>query len=93
MKTRNTIITMALAVGALAVSAAPAMAAAHSSFVVQDRGGSMVTTQAVTVGEQVYSGGMSYTVATAHAVGHSYAITFSKRLPGCDNGKAVLFTT
>jgi hypothetical protein len=93
MKTRNTIITMAVAAAALGASAAPAMAAGHASFVVQDRGGALVTTQSVTVGQQIYTGGISYTVATAQSIGGSVAITLSQRLPGSDNGKALIFTT
>ena len=92
MKTRKAAIIIAIAAAALGASAAPAFAQTHTPFVIQDNGGALVTTQALTAGQVIYLNGIAYRVTSASSTSSAHRITLNLRLPASDNGKSVLFS-
>lgn len=90
---RRLIATAALVAAALTVPALAASAATHVPFAVQDVNGVLVTRQPLSVGQVIYSGGISHTVEFARCSYGTCTVTLAPGLPVSDWGKTVLFST
>jgi hypothetical protein len=75
---RNILAAAALGVASLLTAAAPALASAHTPFMVTVNGGTDVTYQHLTAGQVVYKGGVAEHVVTVNG----YAVRFSPAVAG-----------
>lgn len=79
-----------LAAGGITVAAVPARAS--GMFAVIDDGGVLVTSQPVTAGEEIYSGGRAHEVTGVEDYAGTFEFTMTPGLPGSDLGKVVVFS-